>query len=86
MREPTKTVVVHLSFKIFAAISCSLSILDRTLLLFSQLSSLEAAMKNALEKGRTEFVELLLEHGVNMANFLNKDRLEGLYSSVSTNQ
>lgn len=86
MREPTKTVVVHFSLKIFAAISCSLSILDRTLLLFSQLSSLEAAMKNALEKGRTEFVELLLEHGVNMANFLNKDRLEGLYSSVSTNQ
>ena len=40
-------------------------------------------MKSALEKGRTEFVELLLEHGVNMGNFLNLDRLEALYSVVS---
>ena len=40
-------------------------------------------MKSALEKGRTEFVELLLEHGVNMAKFLTLDRLESLYNVVS---
>ena len=39
-------------------------------------------MKDALEKDRTEFVELLLEHGVNMMNFLTQERLEGLYSTV----
>jgi len=44
------------------------------------LSSLESAMKSALDKGRTEFVELLLEHGVNMAKFLTLDRLESLYN------
>ena len=40
-------------------------------------------MKSALEKGRNEFVELLLDQGVNMANFLSNDKLEGLYSAVS---
>ena len=40
-------------------------------------------MKSALEKGRTEFVELLLEHGVNMVKFLTLDRLESLYNVVS---
>ena len=47
-----------------------------------QLSLLESVMESALEKGRTEFVELLLEHGVNMAKFLTFDRLESLYNVV----
>ena len=40
-------------------------------------------MKVALAKDRTEFVELLLEHGVSMGNFLTRDRLDSLYSTVS---
>ncbi|XP_065060312.1 transient receptor potential cation channel subfamily M member 6-like isoform X1 [Rhopilema esculentum] len=45
------------------------------------LSSLESAMKVALAKDRTEFVELLLEQGVSMGNFLTRDRLDSLYST-----
>eukprot|EP00794_Sanderia_malayensis_P009473 gene9473-10461_t len=46
--------------------------------------SLELLMKEALDKDRTDFVELLLEHGVNLTNFLTIDRLESLYSVRST--
>ena len=41
-------------------------------------------MRGALEQGSAEFVELLLDQGVNMANLLTLEVLEGLYSAVSS--
>ena len=43
--------------------------------------ALEEAMMEALVKNRVDFVQLLLEMGVQMAKFLNIPRLEELYNS-----
>ena len=41
-------------------------------------------MKTALTMGRPEFVEILLDQGINMAEFLTLDNLKAIYSAVSS--
>jgi hypothetical protein len=53
------------------------------LLFVSLAEALEEAMMQALKLGRVDFVELLLENGVNMRKFLTIRHLEELYNAVS---
>jgi len=49
-----------------------------------RVEALEHAMMEALSANRLDFVELLIEHGLNMQTFLTPKRLEELYSLVRT--
>ena len=51
-----------------------------------QLSVLKDAMKDALMNDRVEFVNLLLENGVSMDNFLTRSQLEELYKAKSVSK
>ena len=48
--------------------------------------ALEDAMMDALITNRVEFVNLLLENGVSMSEFLTRSRLEELYKAVTVSK
>lgn len=51
--------------------------------LYFQEGSLRHAMLDALVQDKVDFVELLIEKGVNMNKFLTITNLEELYNTVS---
>jgi len=50
------------------------------------MDALEDAMMDALITNRVEFVNLLLENGVSMSEFLTRSRLEELYKAVTVSK
>ena len=50
------------------------------------MDALEDAMMDALITNRVEFVNLLLENGVSMSEFLTRPRLEELYKAVTVSK